>query len=38
MLAGVPYTLMKGAVYIHPTLAEGFYSLMDAVKLVATGQ
>jgi len=31
MLAGAPYTLLKGAVYIHPTLAEGFYSLMDAV-------
>src|SRR5262249_46848177 len=25
MLAGARYTLMKGAVYIHPTLAEGFY-------------
>ena len=34
MLAGAPYTLMKGAVYIHPTLAEGFYSLMDSVKPV----
>ena len=34
MLAGVPYTLLKGAVYIHPTLAEGFYALMDAVKPV----
>jgi pyruvate/2-oxoglutarate dehydrogenase complex dihydrolipoamide dehydrogenase (E3) component len=32
MLAGVPYTRLKGAVYIHPTLAEGFFSLMDAVK------
>jgi pyruvate/2-oxoglutarate dehydrogenase complex dihydrolipoamide dehydrogenase (E3) component len=31
MLAGAPYTLLKGAVFIHPTLAEGFYSLMDAV-------
>lgn len=34
MLAGVPYTRLKGAVYIHPTLAEGFYSLMDAVQPV----
>ena len=34
MLAGAPYTLLKGAVYIHPTLAEGFYSLMDAVAPV----
>jgi pyruvate/2-oxoglutarate dehydrogenase complex dihydrolipoamide dehydrogenase (E3) component len=34
MLAGAPYTLLKGAIYIHPTLAEGFYSLMDAVSAV----
>ncbi|MGH9430730.1 MAG: mercuric reductase [Terriglobia bacterium] len=34
MLAGLPYTLLKGAVYIHPTLAEGFFSLMDDVKVV----
>lgn len=32
MLAGAPYTLLKGAVYIHPTLAEGFFALMDSVK------
>jgi hypothetical protein len=32
MLADIPYTLLKGAVYIHPTLAEGFFSLMDEVK------
>ncbi|MGE5848607.1 MAG: hypothetical protein ACM362_00605 [Candidatus Methylomirabilota bacterium] len=32
MLAGAPYTILKGAIYIHPTLAEGFFSLMDAVK------
>ena len=35
MLAGAPYTLLKGAIYIHPTLAEGFYALMDDVKPVA---
>lgn len=34
MLAQVPYTLLKGAIYIHPTLAEGFYALMDGVKPV----
>lgn len=34
MLARSPYTLLKGAVYIHPTLAEGFYALMDDVKPV----
>jgi pyruvate/2-oxoglutarate dehydrogenase complex dihydrolipoamide dehydrogenase (E3) component len=34
MLADVPYTLLKGAVYIHPTLAEGFFALMEDVKPV----
>jgi pyruvate/2-oxoglutarate dehydrogenase complex dihydrolipoamide dehydrogenase (E3) component len=34
MLAGAPYTLLKGAVYIHPTLAEGFFALMEDVKPV----
>lgn len=33
MMARQPYTLLKGAVYIHPTLAEGFFSLMESVKL-----
>jgi pyruvate/2-oxoglutarate dehydrogenase complex dihydrolipoamide dehydrogenase (E3) component len=32
MMAGLPYTLLKGAVYIHPTLAEGFFTLMESVK------
>jgi pyruvate/2-oxoglutarate dehydrogenase complex dihydrolipoamide dehydrogenase (E3) component len=32
MLGNLPYTLLKGAVYIHPTLAEGFFLLMDDVK------
>jgi len=32
MLAEKPYTLLKGAIYIHPTLAEGFFSLMDSVE------
>ena len=35
MLAGAPYTLLKGAVYIHPTLAEGFFALMEDVKSVS---
>jgi pyruvate/2-oxoglutarate dehydrogenase complex dihydrolipoamide dehydrogenase (E3) component len=34
MLAGAPYTLLKGTVYIHPTLAEGFWTLMEEVKAV----
>ena len=34
MLADKPYTLLKGAIYIHPTLAEGFFSLMESVKAV----
>ena len=32
ILAGAPYTVLKGAVYIHPTLAEGFFGLMESVK------
>jgi pyruvate/2-oxoglutarate dehydrogenase complex dihydrolipoamide dehydrogenase (E3) component len=32
--ADAPYTLMKGAVYIHPTMAEGLWSLMENVKAV----
>jgi pyruvate/2-oxoglutarate dehydrogenase complex dihydrolipoamide dehydrogenase (E3) component len=32
MLSGAPYTVMKGAVYIHPTFAEGFWWLMEDVK------
>jgi pyruvate/2-oxoglutarate dehydrogenase complex dihydrolipoamide dehydrogenase (E3) component len=34
MLAKAPYTILKGAVFIHPTLAEGFFGLMQAVKPV----
>jgi pyruvate/2-oxoglutarate dehydrogenase complex dihydrolipoamide dehydrogenase (E3) component len=34
MLAGIPYTLLQGAVYIHPTLAEGLFFLLDDVRLV----
>jgi pyruvate/2-oxoglutarate dehydrogenase complex dihydrolipoamide dehydrogenase (E3) component len=34
MLADAPYTVFKGAVYTHPTLAEGFFSLMEAVQPV----
>ena len=35
MLADAPYTVLKGAIYIHPTLAEGLFGLMEAVKPVA---
>ena len=34
MLAGLPYTLLKGAIYTHPTLAEGFFGLMESVQPV----
>src|SRR5882757_3178867 len=34
MLGKLPYTLQQGAVYIHPTLAEGFFTLLDHVKSV----
>jgi pyruvate/2-oxoglutarate dehydrogenase complex dihydrolipoamide dehydrogenase (E3) component len=33
MLGNLPYTTLKGAVYIHPTLAEGFFGLLETVKL-----
>ena len=34
MLGNLPYTLLKGAVFIHPTLVEGLWFLMDDVKAV----
>lgn len=34
ILANAPYTVLKSAVYIHPTLAEGLFGLMEAVKPV----
>lgn len=34
MLAGLPYTFLKQAIYIHPTLAEGLFFLIDDVKPV----
>jgi len=34
MLADLPYTVLKGAIYIHPTLAEGFFGLMAEAKPV----
>ena len=34
ILADAPYTVLKGAVFIHPTLAEGFFGLMDSVKAI----
>jgi pyruvate/2-oxoglutarate dehydrogenase complex dihydrolipoamide dehydrogenase (E3) component len=32
ILADAPYTVLKGAVFIHPTLAEGLFGLMESVK------
>ncbi len=34
MLAKQPYTLLDGAIFIHPTMAEGFFSLLKSVKPV----
>ena len=34
MRAQKPYTMMQGAIYIHPTLAEGFFRLVNSVKEV----
>jgi pyruvate/2-oxoglutarate dehydrogenase complex dihydrolipoamide dehydrogenase (E3) component len=30
--ADAPYTVLRGAVYIHPTMAEGLFGLMESVK------
>ena len=32
MMADAPYTLFENAMFIHPTLAEGFFSLMGNVE------
>jgi pyruvate/2-oxoglutarate dehydrogenase complex dihydrolipoamide dehydrogenase (E3) component len=32
MLADAPYTLFENAMFIHPTLAEGFFALMGNVE------
>lgn len=32
MLADAPWTVLKRAVYIHPTLAEGFFALLEQVR------
>lgn len=32
MRANAPWTLLKQAIYIHPTLSEGFFSLFDTVR------
>jgi pyruvate/2-oxoglutarate dehydrogenase complex dihydrolipoamide dehydrogenase (E3) component len=32
MLGNLPYTALKGAMFIHPTLAEGFFALLESVK------
>jgi pyruvate/2-oxoglutarate dehydrogenase complex dihydrolipoamide dehydrogenase (E3) component len=32
MLGKLPYTVLKGAMYIHPTLCEGFFTLLENVK------
>jgi pyruvate/2-oxoglutarate dehydrogenase complex dihydrolipoamide dehydrogenase (E3) component len=34
MLAEQPYTLLKGSIFIHPTMAEGFFGLLESVKPV----
>ena len=32
MMANLSWRLLYRAVYIHPTLTEGFFALMDSVK------
>jgi hypothetical protein len=34
MLAKQSYTILKGAIYIHPTMAEGFFGLLESVNPV----
>ena len=34
MLADQPWTLFEKRMFIHPTLTEGFFTLMDSVKTV----
>lgn len=38
MMADEPWTMLEKAVYIHPTLAEGFFSLMDKVREIDYNQ
>jgi pyruvate/2-oxoglutarate dehydrogenase complex dihydrolipoamide dehydrogenase (E3) component len=33
MMVDAPYTVLKGAVFIHPTLVEGLFYLLNSVKL-----
>lgn len=33
MMADAPWTLLRRSIYIHPTLAEGFFALMESVEL-----
>ena len=35
MWADKPYTMLKGAVYIHPTAAEGLFTLLEKVELIS---
>jgi pyruvate/2-oxoglutarate dehydrogenase complex dihydrolipoamide dehydrogenase (E3) component len=34
ILADAPYTVLKGAVFIHPTMVEGLFGLLESVKAV----
>jgi pyruvate/2-oxoglutarate dehydrogenase complex dihydrolipoamide dehydrogenase (E3) component len=33
MIADAPYTQLENAIFIHPTLAEGFFSLIRNVEV-----
>ena len=35
MLAGLPYTALRDAIFTHPTLAEGLVTLFSAVPPVS---
>ncbi|MDQ2841063.1 MAG: mercuric reductase [Acidobacteriota bacterium] len=34
ILTDKPYTLLRGAIYIHPTFAEGLFTLLDSIAPV----
>jgi pyruvate/2-oxoglutarate dehydrogenase complex dihydrolipoamide dehydrogenase (E3) component len=38
MMADAPWTLLEKAIFIHPTLTEGFFTLMDNVDRAAVGE
>ena len=38
MLGGLPYTALRDAIFVHPTLPEGLVALFSAIPPLATGE